>query len=399
MFPEGARIQEGSMSHKRILFWTEWRRIAGSVWGYAVVLIFLFVNVLSVVSYKKNFMEYTSYIADVVEETGIQMGEEFDSMLSGLAQDEQRDHLIHDTQGAEDTLEEYKASHIADVLSNREYAPVSEAYEKVLREKYRKLQPAINRLAAEDASLSAFAATDTPYLVQYFCQTYLHGIFLECFLLVLFVSCFFTGWDGICRMDFLVLGSRGGRDVQKSRFLAGGCHLIILLILLVGGSVGIFAGICGLGKIWDTSMSSQFLCWLVEDENIPFLTWIPFTFRGYAAASCLLGFFISLALYGMAYSISLIIWNMYGTVLTVVVLFAANLALVQVCLDDWRPVLYQCAQILPFSVWQVQKFWFTDGLAQYVVPWQELWQTAILYGETVLAAFIGKKLFEKRDIF
>ena len=379
------------------LFSLEWKRLGRLPMLYLFVFCCVTFHCLWISGSGSGMItERVRYTADAAAAAGTTlMGGEWDKALQSLPDSREKLELIRETVGKTDILEGYDAVHIASLLEENWFITGKPAV--LLKAKYRKLQPSVDTLAELDASLSVFAAEQTPYVMTHG-QDLMKMLTVESFILACLIACFLTGNDLLCQTEGVLRSTRTGRSQQVLRFCAGACHLFALTLLTWLPSLLAFCVRWHVGKILKSNVSSQFLSYLVGAEQVPFLTWIPFSVWGYFLSVMILGFIQVLFVYILIWSVSLPLRNSYVSALCFTALFAFNIALLKNAATEHLWTAHALLQWLPFSGWYYQSFWFTDMLGYALLPWQETWQTLCL---CFLAGFLwmfSRRKYQKQDL-
>ena len=381
------------------LWMLEWRRLAGFRGLYLFAVFCIIVNALQFWDLARTPVPgQVEYVSEAIGAAGTaRMGEDWDNGILSLPHSAWKTSLIKDTAGKTDIFEGYEAAHIFGLLDEGQSLHFSGAVRKLMKEKYEKLQAAVERLAERDTSLDVFAASLTPYVAGS-AQSLAQAFILEGFILAVLIVCYLTGYDRLSGTEGVICATRTGRRLRRARFAAGLLHLLCLMAVI--GIAAVFSlRIClDVSRMWDAGMSTQFLGRLVGAEFVPVITWVPMTFREYMLAAAALGLVLVLGIYMLAFGIGLLAGNSYAVFLGAAAAFALNMALVSYSRDEHLWTVFELAQWLPFSAWKVMPFWFTDMLEHALIPWQEIWETVWVLALAAASIALCGKAHERKGV-
>ena len=340
--------------------------------------------------------EYVSYVSEVAECIGGQMGRGFDRQLAQMPEHEYKQKLISETAGAEDIYENYDTNEILSII--KEMYRLNDREEDLLTLKYEGLQETVTILEKEDAALSLAAAGMTHDLLGSLFQMLCRAIITEGWLLAVLMALYLSCSEGLTRTKHLVYSSKAGRGVQKSKYAASACSAILVYLILAGSGIVLFSLLWDMDTVWGASMSGQFHYRVVGVYRIPFLTWKPFTVKEYLVAMLALGAVVVMIFHAIGFCIGMVIGDVYKGFLT---LFSAGLLnfLAYVLAANGKCFgIYQLMQWNPVVLWWKQYKWFTDMDLESLFPWQECLE-AVFCG--MMAAVIGmicRRWFCRKDI-
>lgn len=376
----------------------EWRQLSGFRGLYVFVSCCLLLHLVTI--FRPDYSVSPGYfrcISDTVRTTEItKMGEAWDeAVTNNFPESNEKITLIRDTAGKEDILEGYRGMHIVQLMEeNWQLGGIAARWQ---RAKYEKLQPSIDTLAEEDASLSVFASTSTPRLMTK-AQDLLKLLMLEGMILACLTACFLTGNDRLCRTEGIICASEAGRDLWKVRSAVGILHLFCIMFLLYAVTAAAFLLRWDMSGMWEASVSTQFLGFLIGAENVPFITWAPMTVTGYFAAASALGMLMVLFIYCLCYGAGLAVHNSYALFLFFAALFITNIALLTSTEDNCQWLGYELLQWLPFSAWHVNTLWFSHMLGASILPWQETLEVLWLGIWSGCLLSVCFRIWKRRDL-
>ncbi|MHB8061787.1 MAG: hypothetical protein ACYDG2_04000 [Ruminiclostridium sp.] len=339
--------------------------------------------------------DYVRYVSEVTERVGGQMGADFDAALAELPQSEYRDALISQTVGATDIYEDYDTAQISDLYVDTYHLTGAAA---AIERKCEELQESVGTLAAQDASLSLSAAKMTKPLMESLFYTACRAVIFEGMLLAVLMALYSCGCEKLSRTEHTVYSTRTGRNVQYAKAASSALSALLSYLILAVATVAVFELLWKPGAIWNASMSSQFNYYTAVIYKLPFITWAPFTVRGYLAATLVLGAAVVLIFHGLGFIAGLLTGDAYKGFLAFLAFAVFNLAAQMFSVNAGLWELYQLAQWLPLNLWWFQPIWFTEMGVGAVLPWQECW-TAVFCGLATLALlYVTSRHFRKKDV-
>jgi len=340
--------------------------------------------------------DYVSYVAQVTDEIGGQMGEVFDNELAQLPDAQYKDVLIASTYGATDIFEDYRTIGIADYY--RSAFMITGNAAELLERKFDSLQSSVDELAESGASLSLAAGGMTQSVYESLFHTLCRAILVEGMILAVLMALYSCGCEGLFRTSSNVYSSRTGRSIQKSKLTASAITSLIAYAAVASTSVGIFALVWRLGPIWDASMSSQFYTVNVSGVSTAFLSWTEFSAAGYLASVLLLGVVVVLVFHLIGFAAGMLTGNMYYGFLLFFLLLAFEFGLLMLFGDTGSWLLYQLSYWTPVPLWMGLNLWFTGLGISTIVQYQECW-TALLWLVILgLLIFALYRRFMRKDV-
>lgn len=340
--------------------------------------------------------DYVSYIADVTEIVGGQMGESFDEALSQLPNTEYRDTLIASTNGMTDIFENCETSDIADYyIATFNMSGLSSQF---LETKFAKLQYSVERLAELDASMCLAANGMTKNIFENLFQSLCLAILAEGMILAVLLALYSNGSEGLSHTTSNVYSTKTGRGIQKSKLLASMIASVASYGLIAIISVCIFAVAWNLGAIWQASMSTQF--YSVTDLGIttPFITWTDFTLKGYLAAVLLLGAVVTVIFHLIGFISGLVTGNMYYGFIVFLIFVAIEFGLTILFGDTGSWLMYQLVSWTPIPLWLGLDSWFTGLGISTIIPYQECFATLLCLVILGLLMSGLYRRFQKKDV-
>lgn len=326
------------------------------------------------------------FASETAAALGQQVDEGFLRALGQRADSPERDALLAAASGLEDPLETYDTAALA-----QRYGILLEhsAAERWMEGKYRRLSAQVERLARENAAMNLYAGPATDESHDFLFGTLLHAVQAEACLLAVLAALYLPGRETAARTEGLVYSTRTGRRLRSRKALAALLAGLLLELLLLIPTLGVYFCLWDYGGVWSASVSSQFHSVREVFGVKPFLTWTSFSVAGYLAATLLLGLALTAVFSLLASCCAALVRNTYAAALAVTALCVAMPAAALACsdLDLWP--LYYAATLQPVLLWLLQGGWFTDLGINAVLPWHETVGTAfnlLLWGGALLLA-------------
>ncbi len=270
-----------------------------------------------------------------------------------------------------------------------------------MKEKYDRLQGAIDRLDDENADLSFYAGEITAAVHQALFAYQLKALLLECMLLF-FLLCLRTfSLERQNETVSLIYSSRRGRRLVRDKILANGvvgflyCGVLILLSLTVFFCNWDFSG------LWNMNVASSFNYVQEADDAFfkkPFITWTSFTVKQYFICSLLLISAIVMVWWLLSNMTALLIGNdLLGGLLLVTILSLPYFGLM-IFPELHLPLLFFFSTLTISTVVSDSQRWFTDLGYDTLFAYQEV---GIVLVHIVVTAFfirIGIRSFRRKEL-
>lgn len=369
------------------------------LWKLPMIPIFLVLCILfnALILFGNRYDEdYVSYVANVTRETGGQMGEDFDSLLSEFPDTQYKKTLVSETAGASDIFSQFDAASISSLYIGTFNITGMQA--DLLKRKYEKFQSAVELLDKQDASLSLSAAGMTKPLMDTLFQTLCRAVITEGILLAALLALYANGYEGLNKTALSVYSTRTGRGIERAKFAASFLSALFAYLLLTVFSIGLFILLWNMGPIWGANMSSQFNYISTMGIGLPFITWKPFTIAGYLCATLGLGAVVVLVFHGFSFVTGMVTNDTYKGFVLLLVLAALNFAVLWLAGDSGNWMLYQLIQWSPVTFWWFQPLWFTDIGIAAVLPWQECWEAVFCTGLCIVLLLLAGRYFHRKDV-
>ena len=196
----------------------------------------------------------------------------------------------------------------------------------------------------------------------------------------------------------MVYSTKTGRGIFKYKFRAGLMISAICFAAIAGVTLLVYFCVFDYSQIWNASVSSGFHYVSTMIGEKPFLTWIPFTVRGYLFAVLGLGFGLSIVFAMMGACIGFLSRNSYiGTILFFMLslaMLAAPYAFAEAGI--WSG--YFAVQFLPVCLWWSFPSWLTDMGNVSVIPFHEtvgILGNLVIWGIFVLLSY---RYIKRKDV-
>ncbi len=369
------------------------------LWSLPMISVFMILCIafnMLIIFANRNGNGYVSYVIEVTQELGGQMGEGFDRLLPTLPDSQYKDTLISQASGAVDIFNQFDATEIGALYINAYRLTGAQADR--LERKYNKLGDAVKILDKQDASLSLSAAGMTKSLTDALFRYLCRAIITEGVLLAVLMALYSSGYEKLNRTALSVYSTRTGRGIHRAKFAASTLSALGAYVLLATYSVGAFALLWDMGPIWRASMSSQFNYIISMGLELPFTTWKPFTVAGYLTATLGLGAMVVLVFHGFGFVVGLLTGDTYKGFVVFLVLGALNFATLVMTGDSGEWLLYQLAQWSPITLWWFQPLWFTDMNIVTVLPWQECWEAVFCSVLCIVSLLLAGRYLHRKDV-
>lgn len=338
------------------------------------------------------YYDYSDYVAAASRTTGYVLGAEFEEKLAVLEPGELRDSLELDTTGMTDVFDGYDTAYIAEayikVLRLTGYA------EKAIRDKYAKLQTAVDAKAMANESMTLYFASATKYKHDELHKDIMFILLLECGLLTALVALLSIGYENHHNTSHTIYATTTGRRIVYHKLLASlsaGMFAFAVLTLL---TLGLYFALNDYGNIWDSSVSSGFN-YIIDflAGSRPFATWQSYSVLTYLLAVLCISALLTLCFGHMAFIIGMWLKNSYMGFLIFIIINATT-----VVLSSWYLFRYY-AMLSPVWLWLKRSLWFTDGGPDI------LWRNFEMLGVCVSLSFLvvlcafSFIIFKKRNIY
>ena len=355
----------------------------------------------TVIAFTGGEHDFVNYVGKTIDAAGDQVNAAFLEYLHTQPEDPLRSRLMENCSGAGKIYDSFDAVEMGKDWYYDEYYTGAPFLTGLLMKKYERLNASVQRLNADSADLSVYAADATNKVHDVLFACVLKSLLAEGFLLITFLTVYTMGMERQSSAAAIVYCSRRGRSLVKDKMIAAGIVSACCILFLYVITLLVLFSVWNLGGIWDANAASCFH--KVRDDNLPFdkpfLTWASFTVKGYFTTSLLLG------------TVLLAVWQLISSCISILCghsaksFLAAAAALISPCflsvffakLELWWPFYLNT-----FSVSMLilhQHLWFTDLGAYELIPWQEVWSAAIHLPVWAILFFAAVRRFQRKELF
>ena len=324
-------------------------------------------NLLLIIS--GAYYDYSDYIAEVSKTTGYVLGAGFDEKLAGLGaegfrnhiqEEEFKDYLQADTSGVEDVFDGYETYHIAE-----KYIGLSDLTgwkADALRDKYEKLQGAVDKKAASDESLTLYFAgyTYNKHKELFGFGGMINRLVVECGLIAALTMLLSLGYENNNHTSHIVFATKTGRKIIYHKLFASVTAGLLAYVVLSLITLTVYFVVNDYGNIWDSSVSSVFNYIIDVDLSCrPFVTWHSFSVLTYLFAVLGITALLSICFALIAFCIGTWFRNSYLGFLVFLLINASLITLI--LLLPGNSTMSFIIMLTPVLMWLQQAVWFTDG--------------------------------------
>lgn len=349
----------------------ELRKMAFVPMMWVFLAICLMLNIGMIFLYRQKIVEYSyfSYVGDTASVTGNMLGKEFSERLWAMPASPEKRRLVSETGNATSIYKDYDAKALGDAYIGLYGMEGTGA--QLLTAKYQRLQSAVERLDQAGAEFSLYGAGATVQMHHLLFGVVMRAAITECCVLAALIMLYLCGYEYQNRTEAAVYTTKVGRRVYKYKFAAGMLAAAASFAGITGGTLFVYFRVFDYSKLWDCSVSSGFNYISGMIGVKPFLTWVPFTIRGYLAAMAGAGLVLTLIFALMGALIGFLSRNAYVGVLLFFLLDLAMMAMPYLFSKAGIWSWYFLLQFSPVRLWFVQPEWFTDLGSVSVIPFHE----------------------------
>lgn len=340
---------------------------------------------------------WIGYIASVLPVTFQRTDDPaFAAGLDMLPEDEFREALRAQTAEPRNALAGLDTAAIGRMQAG--YIGVTGKWADIFAQKYEKLQPVADEIAASGAPYDVYAGRYTRDFQVHLTGVVYHAVLTEALLLAVMLTLYALGYEAQNRTDLLVFSTRAGRGVNSPKLAAATtasllCYLLLCVLTLVP-----FALLYHLRGFLRMNVSSSFNYMLVGMARVPFLTWRSFTLAAYLGATLALGAVLVIVFALGAAACGLLLRNTWLAFLLWFVASMGSLALPVFCGDAGVWGGYFLGLCLPVPVWLVQQEWFTALGGNAFLPWHETVCTFANLAVFAVLTLLSALRFQRKDL-
>lgn len=209
------------------------------------------------------------------------------------------DAMQYDSDFMREEPEDFKASYQYDYYAETEMDEIEDMaklyrdYGKIanglIAENYNKLKQRAETMS--DTEKNSLTYTGLYRLHEFLFVYYLKYIMIECIIIMILAVIYLMHFEVFHSTEELVMTSKTGEKVFKNKLIAAFLFSMLLSVVIMVASLGVYFGIMDYSGIWDAYISSNFNTErrVVNGMYLavyPYITWIPATIKQYLS-SCI----------------------------------------------------------------------------------------------------------------
>lgn len=358
------------------------------LWVFLLICLVLNFGIIFVNQYKLVDASYFSYVGDTASVTGKVLGKEFSKKLSAMPDSANKSRLTSETQNATEVYADYDAAALADAYIG--LYEISGAGAELLSEKYGKLQTAVQKLDQAGAEFSLYSAGTTVQMHQLLFGTVFRAMITESCILAVLVMLYLCTYEYQNKTELMVYATKTGRGIYKYKFCSGIMISVFYFVLIAFVTLVVYFSVFDYSGIWGSSVSSGFNFISDMIGVKPFITWIPFTVKGYLAVMLGLGLGLTLVFAMMGAFIGFAVRNSYVGTMLFFLLAMAMMTVPYIFSKAGIWSWYFLLQLTPVRIWFVIPEWLTDLGSVSVMPYHEtvgIILNLLVWGSLVFGAY------------
>lgn len=303
-------------------------------------------------------------------------------------------------QKGEKIYDELKGASLGTAYYNQRYIHSSILNQK-MKEKYDRLQNAIDILNDDHADLYFYAGELTPVVHSALFQIQLKALLIESVIFLSLLSLRTFSMERQNETLSLIYSSRRGRKIAKDKIFANGIVGFLYCTVLFLISLAIFFWKWDFSNLWNMNISSSFN--YVNDMNDPiyrkpFITWASMTVKEYFICSLLFIAVFLLVWWLLSNIIALLNRNdLLGGVLFAAILVLPYFGVMMFPGLQWTIPFYLSTLTLSTVIYY-SHMWFTDLGHYSLVPYQEVGIVLIHLLAAVLLLKFVIHYFQKKEL-
>ena len=232
---------------------------------------------------------------------------------------------------------------------------------------YGKLQPVIERKAADGDALSPAFGTATWYVHDTFYGWIFNALVAEGCLIALFAALLSVGYENVRGTEPIICSSKTGRGIMRAKLAASLASALALFAPLLGLTLILFFARYGarhdFAAAWGDNVSNGFN-YAVGAYGKPFITWVSFTVGQYLYACIGAAVLLSVCFGLIGFCAGVFIRNVTVSCLAAAV--ACGLMYLGKSLFAIGSTVRGVWNMTPVWLWRGSAQWFTDGEADIV---------------------------------
>ncbi|MFG6496144.1 ABC transporter permease subunit [Fictibacillus sp. UD] len=269
-----------------------------------------------------------------------------------------------------------------DVMDNAEegirmYGLSGAAAEKV-RAQYASLKPRVEELIQNKEHLHLFFHGKIFATHSFLFKTLFGFVIFQAMILVVLFTGFIVNYEFEQKTSLLAYSTKRGRKLVWDKLIVALFSSTVATLLLLCTTLFVYFSVFDYRGLWNVPISTGFM---IELNNIPFISWWNLTFLEYLLLSCTLVLICQVIFALITFCLSMWIRNSYMVFTVFGVIFGAVLLLPSRIPKDSVMLLY--SHYSPFMlVMNVKKWWMESGVfttfKYYEVMTVSLWSIALM---------------------
>lgn len=311
---------------------------------------------------------------------------------STITADELHRQLVAITRGATNTLADYDATAMQNVmLAQVNGDPVATW---LLQHKYNAYATRVAHLTKTQASMDLAAGSATYTTLTHWMNTTSYVLFETCMLAVLLMA-LALGYERTSGTAQLLMVTRVGRQLTIAKMVAGLIASASVYLLLVSAFLIPYLAVFDVRGVWSASISSQFNT--VFGQR-PFITWWDMTIGQYLFMRLALGLLLTLCFALFTSALELLIHHTFAVVGCVGVTVILIVGVVSAAHAFNLPWLAWISGFNPVGVLLLRNQWFTELGLDAPIPF---WETSVTLCSLVyltIAVVLAQHMFTRQDL-
>lgn len=270
-----------------------------------------------------------------------------------------------------------------------------------MKEKYDRLQTAIDRLDDENADLDFYAGEITPLVHKSLFEYQLKALLVESVVFFSLLSLRTFSMERQNEMAALIYSTKRGRKIAKDKILANGIVGFLDCTVLFAASLMNFFMRWDFRNLWNRNVSSSFHYINDRNDSIyrkPFLTWTSLTVKEYFIGSLMLILLLLIAWWLLSNVTALLVRNdLFGGLFLGAILVLPYFGIKIFPGLQWSIPFYLSTLTFSVTIYD-SHLWFTDLGHYSLIPYQEVW---VVFAHLLIAvAAIGfvVQYFQKKEM-
>ncbi|MGM0805077.1 MAG: hypothetical protein ACQET8_10060 [Bacillota bacterium] len=266
------------------------------------------------------------------------------------------------------------------------------AAEKV-REQYTLLKPRVEELIQNKEHLHLFFHGKMFGTHSFLFKTLFGFMLFQAMILIVLFTAFIVNYEFEHKTSLVAYATQRGRRLMWDKLLVSIFTSILVTVVLLAITLFVYFMVFDYSSLWNVPISSGFL---IELNNIPFISWWNVTFIQYLLMSCGLVVICQILFVLITFCLSMLIRNSYIVFTLFGVIFLAGLYIPSIVPKDSTMLLY--THFSPsILVMNVKKWWMESGVFTTFKYYEILTVTGWLIA-LLLTAWLLIKRFARENI-